>query len=93
MNGCVRAINRTRGTSLCDKIEDAGSLSGRSRALLGRAALVETLFRPRPLRAFHVDAQVLHALRDQHRIPGSAGQGTPKSYAQAVASVGGHHSA
>jgi uncharacterized membrane protein (UPF0127 family) len=40
MNGCVRAINRTRGTSLCDKIENAGSLSGRSRALLGRAALL-----------------------------------------------------
>jgi uncharacterized membrane protein (UPF0127 family) len=35
----VRAINRTRGTTLCLQIEDAGGLSGQSRGLLGRDGL------------------------------------------------------
>jgi uncharacterized membrane protein (UPF0127 family) len=34
-----RAINRTRGTTLCQQIEDAGGLSGQSRGLLGRDRL------------------------------------------------------
>jgi uncharacterized protein len=37
--GSVRAINRTRGTTLCQQIEDAGGLSGQSRGLLGRDGL------------------------------------------------------
>jgi uncharacterized protein len=35
----VRAINRTRGTMLCQQIEDAGGLTGQSRGLLGRDGL------------------------------------------------------
>ena len=37
--GSVRAINRTRGTTLCQHIEDAGGLAGQSRGLLGRDGL------------------------------------------------------
>jgi len=37
--GNLRAINRTRGTTLCTQIEDAGGLSGKSRGLLGRDGL------------------------------------------------------
>jgi uncharacterized membrane protein (UPF0127 family) len=35
----LRAINRTRGTVLCNRLEDAGGLAGQSRGLLGRAGL------------------------------------------------------
>jgi uncharacterized protein len=35
----IRAINRTRGTVLCQQIEDAGGLAGQSRGLLGRDGL------------------------------------------------------
>lgn len=35
----VRAINQTRGTVLCGRLEDAGGLAGQSRGLLGRAGL------------------------------------------------------
>jgi uncharacterized protein len=35
----VRAINQTRGTVLCGRVEDAGGLAGQSRGLLGRAGL------------------------------------------------------
>jgi uncharacterized protein len=35
----IRAINRTRGTTLCRQIEDAGGLAGQSRGLLGRDGL------------------------------------------------------
>jgi len=35
-SGRIRAINKTRGTTLCQFIEDAGGLSGQSRGLLGR---------------------------------------------------------
>jgi uncharacterized membrane protein (UPF0127 family) len=35
----LRAINRTRGTVLCGRLEDAGGISGQSRGLLGRARL------------------------------------------------------
>src|SRR5580692_1541138 len=35
----VCAINRTRGTTLCQQIEDAGGLSGQARGLLGRDSL------------------------------------------------------
>lgn len=35
----LRAINRTRGTVLCEYLEDAGGLGGQSRGLLGRARL------------------------------------------------------
>jgi uncharacterized protein len=35
----LRAINRTRGTTLCNQIEDAGGLAGQSRGLLGRDGL------------------------------------------------------
>jgi uncharacterized membrane protein (UPF0127 family) len=38
-SGSVRAINRTRGTTLCQQIEDAGGLTGQSRGLLGRDGL------------------------------------------------------
>jgi uncharacterized protein len=38
-SGNIRAINRTRGTTLCDQIEDAGGRAGQSRGLLGRARL------------------------------------------------------
>jgi uncharacterized protein len=34
--GIVRAINRTRGTTLCEHLEDAGGVAGKSRGLLGR---------------------------------------------------------
>jgi uncharacterized membrane protein (UPF0127 family) len=37
--GIVRAINLTRGTTLCEYIEDAGGVAGKSRGLLGRARL------------------------------------------------------
>jgi uncharacterized membrane protein (UPF0127 family) len=40
MNGAsLRAINRTRGTTLCEHIEDAGGMAGQSRGLLGRDGL------------------------------------------------------
>ncbi|HZO81670.1 MAG TPA: DUF192 domain-containing protein [Candidatus Binataceae bacterium] len=35
----MRAINQTRGTVLCARLEDAGGVSGKSRGLLGRDAL------------------------------------------------------
>jgi uncharacterized membrane protein (UPF0127 family) len=37
--GNLRAINRTRGTVLCECLEDAGGLAGQSRGLLGRDGL------------------------------------------------------
>jgi uncharacterized membrane protein (UPF0127 family) len=37
--GIVRAINLTRGTTLCEYIEDAGGVAGKSRGLLGRDRL------------------------------------------------------
>lgn len=37
--GNLRAVNRTRGTVLCQCIEDAGGLAGQSRGLLGRDRL------------------------------------------------------
>jgi len=37
--GSLRAINRTRGTTLCEHIEDAGGMAGQSRGLLGRDGL------------------------------------------------------
>lgn len=37
--GIIRASNRTRGTTLCQFIEDAGGLAGQSRGLLGRDRL------------------------------------------------------
>jgi uncharacterized membrane protein (UPF0127 family) len=36
-----RAINRTRGTVLCEHLEEAGGLAGQSRGLLGRDGLAE----------------------------------------------------
>jgi uncharacterized protein len=35
----LRAINQTRGTVLCARLEDAGGLAGQSRGLLGRDRL------------------------------------------------------
>jgi hypothetical protein len=35
----VRAINRTRGTTLCEHFENAGGVGGKSRGLLGREGL------------------------------------------------------
>jgi uncharacterized protein len=35
----IRALNQTRGTVLCEKLEDAGGLRGQSRGLLGRDGL------------------------------------------------------
>jgi uncharacterized protein len=35
----LRALNRTRSTVLCARLEDAGGLSGQSRGLLGRTGL------------------------------------------------------
>jgi len=35
----VRALNQTRGTVLCERLEDAGGLGGQSRGLLGRDTL------------------------------------------------------
>jgi uncharacterized membrane protein (UPF0127 family) len=35
----VRAINRTRGTTLCEYLENAGGIGGKSRGLLGRDGL------------------------------------------------------
>src|SRR5260370_10422520 len=35
----VRALNQTRGTVVCEKLEDAGGLGGQSRGLLGRDGL------------------------------------------------------
>jgi uncharacterized membrane protein (UPF0127 family) len=35
----LRALNRTRGTVLCNRLEDAGGLAGQSRGLLGRSGL------------------------------------------------------
>ncbi len=37
----MRAINRTRGTVLCEHLEGAGGLVGHSRGLLGRDRLAE----------------------------------------------------
>jgi uncharacterized protein len=35
----LRALNQTRSTVLCERLEDAGGLSGQSRGLLGRTGL------------------------------------------------------
>ena len=35
----VRAVNQTRGTVLCARLENAGGLAGQGRGLLGRAGL------------------------------------------------------
>lgn len=35
----LRAINRTRGTVLCARLEDAGGIAGKGRGLLGRDGL------------------------------------------------------
>jgi uncharacterized protein len=35
----TRALNQTRGTVLCERLEDAGGLRGQSRGLLGRDGL------------------------------------------------------
>lgn len=35
----IRAVNQTRGTVLCERLEDAGGLGGQSRGLLGRDGL------------------------------------------------------
>lgn len=35
----LRAINRTRGTVLCARLEEAGGVAGKSRGLLGRDGL------------------------------------------------------
>src|ERR1700688_1569275 len=35
MANLVRAVNLTRGTVLCERLEDAGGLGGQSRGLLG----------------------------------------------------------
>jgi uncharacterized protein len=35
----LRAINKTRGTVLCARLEDAGGIAGKSRGLLGRDGL------------------------------------------------------
>ncbi|MBE3603188.1 DUF192 domain-containing protein [bacterium] len=37
--GILRAINRTRGTILCEFLEAAGGITGQSRGLLGRERL------------------------------------------------------
>ena len=39
MANLVRALNQTRGTVLCERLEDAGGLGGRGRGLLGRDRL------------------------------------------------------
>lgn len=39
MANLVRALNQTRGTVLCERLEDAGGLGGQSRGLLGRDSL------------------------------------------------------
>ena len=39
MANTVRALNQTRGTVLCERLEDAGGLGGKSRGLLGRDSL------------------------------------------------------
>jgi uncharacterized protein len=39
MANFVRALNLTRGTVLCERLEDAGGLGGQSRGLLGRDGL------------------------------------------------------
>ncbi len=39
MTNLMRALNQTRGTVLCERVEDAGGLSGQSRGLLGRDGL------------------------------------------------------
>ncbi|MDB5108581.1 MAG: hypothetical protein JWM69_1522 [Candidatus Binatus sp.] len=41
MANVVRAINQTRGTVLCARVENAGGLSGQSRGLLGRDSLAD----------------------------------------------------
>jgi uncharacterized protein len=37
----LRAINRTRNTILCERLEDAGGLRGQSRGLLGRENIAD----------------------------------------------------
>ena len=39
MANLIRAVNQTRGTVLCERLEDAGGLGGQSRGLLGRDGL------------------------------------------------------
>jgi uncharacterized protein len=41
MTTMMRAINRTRRTVLCERLEDAGGLAGQSRGLLGRDRLAD----------------------------------------------------
>ena len=38
-NSTVRALNQTRGTVLCARLENAGGLAGQGRGLLGRDGL------------------------------------------------------
>ena len=38
-SGILRAINETRGTVLCARLEDAGGIAGQGRGLLGRKRL------------------------------------------------------
>jgi uncharacterized membrane protein (UPF0127 family) len=39
MANLIRALNQTRGTVLCERLEDAGGLGGQGRGLLGRDQL------------------------------------------------------
>jgi uncharacterized membrane protein (UPF0127 family) len=39
MANLIRAVNQTRGTVICERLEDAGGLRGQSRGLLGRDRL------------------------------------------------------
>jgi uncharacterized protein len=55
MAEAMRAINRTRGTVLCARLENAGGLAGQSRGLLGREGLAPDqgmLFETGPLSPF-----------------------------------------
>ncbi len=42
MGNLVRALNQTRGTVLCERVENAGGLGGQSRGLLGRESIAPT---------------------------------------------------
>ncbi|MFZ0887141.1 MAG: DUF192 domain-containing protein [Candidatus Binataceae bacterium] len=55
MADVMRAVNRTRGTVLCARIESADGMAGKARGLLGRAGLEHgrgMLFEAGPLQPF-----------------------------------------
>ena len=67
----LRALNRTKGTVLCERLEVAASMAARGRGLLGRDSLAPgsgMLFESGGFLPFDVDANVFHAICHRHCI-------------------------